>query len=546
MRNQLRRGFSLVELTISVGVAAMLVVGLSSALVVATRSVDPPTAIAEAQDGADVVRQLVEDAQHAIYILERTDTTFEFALSDMNGDNSPDIVRYEWDGSTGSDLTRSLNGGTAAVIATNVHAFDLDYFERVKTESIPGPLVTSNESVLSSITSGSSSDDNIENSKWWGQHFEPEFPPGISPVSWQITKVEFCLGRTTFYFDSFKIGLHEAAGGVPASTAINSMTGYEYHLSSNPSWKSYNLTANNLDPNKAYCLVLERLSGIYSAEVRYRSGGEGDPQKWLLESDNQGSSWDTTNDKGLYYKVYGKYTYAGGGNLDVDRKYLTGVRATLQLGAGSDAEVIASAPLLNTPESVVDAWQLDFDVDPTTQDVNYDDVDDWAVSPSGTFDTNQLSNGVWNVTQVLGSRPLKDFLAPVTVNARLRATSTGGSGGGVMVRFDQSGSNLHSTISVNVVRESNGTQTVKLFKQTDTTVWEEIAASGNFGLGFVDVRVVIQPAVDYVALYADNQFIGVYPVAQFWDTSQPREVALYEYQAQAEFDYVSIRVSETN
>jgi len=210
-----RSGYTLFELTISVGVAGILIVGMASALVVSTKAVATPATVVEAQDSSDLVREFLEDSQHAIYILEHTNKTFEFALTDMDGDDLSDVVRYEWSGTAGDPLHRTFNGGSQVVVAANVQSFDLDYIYRNKVEVVSLPPTTSSEVLLASFMgAGSTSDENVEYAKMWGQYFKPTFPSG-SGDSWEITKVMVKLKQAVPVFGIFKVQIYPAAGSIP-------------------------------------------------------------------------------------------------------------------------------------------------------------------------------------------------------------------------------------------------------------------------------------------------------------------------------------------
>lgn len=56
----------------------------------------------------------------------------------MTGDGLPDAVRYEWSGTPGDPLPRTLNGGDPAIVAAGVQEFVLTYGVRNTPESLAG------------------------------------------------------------------------------------------------------------------------------------------------------------------------------------------------------------------------------------------------------------------------------------------------------------------------------------------------------------------------------------------------------------------------
>jgi len=112
---------------VSVAVMTTLVVGISSAIVLATRTAEgagQPTALA---DAARVIDQITADLAVALTFNERTDTEVTFTVPDRDADETPETIRYAWSGVGGDPLTRTYNGGEPYAIAQDVHYFNITY-----------------------------------------------------------------------------------------------------------------------------------------------------------------------------------------------------------------------------------------------------------------------------------------------------------------------------------------------------------------------------------------------------------------------------------
>ncbi len=130
-----RRGYTLLELIIASSAGALVVAGLASSLVIASKALVPDApATADANRGALALSQLTGDLRHALRFTERTATAVTFTVPDRNGDSSPETIRYSWAGTAGSPLLYQHNGGTAVTLAANVQDFKLSAITRLITE----------------------------------------------------------------------------------------------------------------------------------------------------------------------------------------------------------------------------------------------------------------------------------------------------------------------------------------------------------------------------------------------------------------------------
>ena len=126
-----RAGFTLIELVASLGAASVLIVGLSSALLIALRATDSSSTPAPATLGGHArLTDMHSELQHAQSIIEQTTTAITVSVPDRDDpDSYPETIRYAWSGTPGDPLTRQYNGGTVANAAEDVHDFDIQYYQ---------------------------------------------------------------------------------------------------------------------------------------------------------------------------------------------------------------------------------------------------------------------------------------------------------------------------------------------------------------------------------------------------------------------------------
>ncbi len=144
--HNIRRGFTLVELTLSMAVLTVLMGGMASALFLAGRAVpDRETPLKATSEGFHAADQLAGELFAAQALTTRSATTVEFTVPDRcpvppiahpdcNGTNNPEIIRYAWNSVAGGPLTRRYNNGAVENVLENVYQFEL----RFDTQSVGG------------------------------------------------------------------------------------------------------------------------------------------------------------------------------------------------------------------------------------------------------------------------------------------------------------------------------------------------------------------------------------------------------------------------
>ncbi len=133
-----RPGYTLVEVLVSMGAAAILMTGLASTLLLATAALDPDFDDRDRAEQGEVLSVLQSDLAQAKYFTERTSTSVAFVVPDRDGDGEDESIRYAWSGTPGDPLTVAYNGGTTATLLGDVQVFDLQF----ATESFAPPTLT--------------------------------------------------------------------------------------------------------------------------------------------------------------------------------------------------------------------------------------------------------------------------------------------------------------------------------------------------------------------------------------------------------------------
>lgn len=150
-----RRGVSLLEMTVSLASATILTIGLAAALATASRGLELRTGTdGQRVEAARLSRQVAQDLQQATRFVERGAAATSFFVPDRDGDGDPELIRYAW-GGAGAPLTYSVNGESPMPLASAVKGVHLSYQAEVMTAP-PAPEESSAAGVpMLYITGGS-------------------------------------------------------------------------------------------------------------------------------------------------------------------------------------------------------------------------------------------------------------------------------------------------------------------------------------------------------------------------------------------------------
>lgn len=114
-----RRGFTLIELVVSLSVVGILVTAIGSTIVVATRSL--PTSGGYAETQASVGRTLMvlgEDVRLATSASVSNARDLTLTVPDRTGDDNEETIVYSWSATGGAPFVRTFNGESHDVIGS--------------------------------------------------------------------------------------------------------------------------------------------------------------------------------------------------------------------------------------------------------------------------------------------------------------------------------------------------------------------------------------------------------------------------------------------
>jgi hypothetical protein len=532
------------ELVAASVASAFLLAGMGSVMYIARQVAYTPHDATRRSQAANVVSQICDELRYATVVIQQTSRILEFVVADRNADGTAEKIRYEWSGTLGDPLRKTVNGGTAVDVLPSVNSFNITFQQKSSTATLTTTTDSAETMLLGSANPASPPSRDIDTSNHMGQVIVPtafnSIPSDV--ISWNATKIEV-YGRQVGTAAG-TLGVQVRASGDPNACPTGNVMGFinvpESSLTAADGWNTITFTnpIRDLVFNRSYALVFSQASGAgTAARIYYNASGT----YGLNDSTDGGASWSFTSTRQAYCRIYGTYTTPGS-SYNVTRNYVSSIRIALQTGSQSAARIDASAPLPNLPELLTTYWRTDFDRDPTTTNSNGDAVSDWTLAGGAAFDTTKLSGGVWTATGAIETRPLADFITTTTVEVRCRNTTTGGNGAVTCVNADRQGGQ-YAPLLVYVQCQADGTQTLTLNGRTSDAVTKKLFTRTNLPSGFVRVRLTILPANNLVNLQINDEDQGTYTYPTYAPSStNDRYLTLYADTSAAEFDYVDARV----
>ena len=344
------RGFTLVEMVVSLGIASVLMLGIGSAMLIAARAmpdaVSPTDAIVDA--GA-ALEQIITELQYAVDIRNKSATMIEFTVADRDGNDIPETIRYEWSGAAGDPLTRRYNGGAVVPVLANVRelAFSWDLL------TISALVPQGNESAETilrghdgTVSLGNYS---IRSSEWYGQYFRPSLPADAE--SWRVTRVRLCARTDGGHAGECRVQLQQAtAGKLPSGTVIEEKTLLESSLLSGYQEQEFAFTrASGLSPIQGLCLVVKWINDSVACQLWGVSADGSTSDSFMVKSLDKGMSWTAPAGMSLLYTIYGTVTTTGQPQVQ-NTYYLNRVSIRLRAGADAQTTLQGAVRLLNKPE----------------------------------------------------------------------------------------------------------------------------------------------------------------------------------------------------
>lgn len=221
------RAFSLLELVVALGSMSIVMVAIGSIVVLALRAVPADDRPSEAfQSSSEAFDTLTRELAFCTALTRIDSNLVRFTGPDVTSDGVSDQVTYEWSGTTGDPLLRTVNAGTAHVVATGITSFALAYDVIEDSETRGGmPEVSSPARILDS-TPATTTPTSVSVSTLRAAEVRPALP--ADAIAWGVTAVTLKLtpasGMRASDTLTISVSLMDPATGKPSGFPITTHT----------------------------------------------------------------------------------------------------------------------------------------------------------------------------------------------------------------------------------------------------------------------------------------------------------------------------------
>ncbi|MFZ2873598.1 MAG: type II secretion system protein [Phycisphaerales bacterium] len=216
-----RRAFTLVEMLVSLATVAVIAGAIMSTMVVAARAL--PAAgdrTDRATSARQAIAQLTSEVSLASEVSHLSDTSIEFTHPDVDGDKSPDVIRYEWGGKAGDGLVRTINA-VPETLLEGLADFHLTATTRAARVEGAGTPELGAEQLLAQYDDDHTNELSLGLLDSQAQYVRPVLPAGATHFA--ITRVEIRVRRGGNIATVLNAAIHADSGG-PALVALQSST----------------------------------------------------------------------------------------------------------------------------------------------------------------------------------------------------------------------------------------------------------------------------------------------------------------------------------
>lgn len=363
---RIARGFSLIEMVAAAVIFSILMLALQSTVMLSAKAMpDNGGSAARLTVESGVLNRIAHDLHYASSVTLGDNRTLRMVVADQDGDGIDETITYQWDGTTGSDLTRTRNGGAASLVASAVRDFSCAMRKKaVSTSTTTYGSADSAEQALAGFNDyGISGTANptytLTNDKYAAEYFRFNaaavpanatsinitrigvWMQGINALGGTVMEIRRAVGNGAFNPSMIRVGSPSSISGALLTASL----GWNYFPFSD-------VVISNPQEELAFVLYTSN-SSLSSLLYRNNSNGPADSPKMFWSNDG-GISWSPSasnvNEQDLIFTVYGTVTAPTVATTATTRYYLTGLDLRLCLGTRDGDAQILSVSTPNQPE----------------------------------------------------------------------------------------------------------------------------------------------------------------------------------------------------
>ncbi|MFN9133469.1 MAG: PilW family protein [Phycisphaerales bacterium] len=307
-----RRGFSLIELTVTLGVTSVIVGALGSVFVLSASALPGSRSALLADDRTRMawsLSRLSDDISQAIGVQKATTQMLVLTLPDRTGDDVSETVTWAWGGTSGDSMTRKQNTDPAEIVLANVDALNMSYALESRTPLSSGPAGNGAEVLLASggstATTGTLT---VASLTSIAQTVPLSFPSDAH--RWVPTRIRIRGRKSSPNDGSTDVQLRSTVSGAVSigTTVLFSTTVNESSLSSSGSWLEVAVTGVPLlsvNDARRISLMLAHRSGIESMRAFVESASQRAGTDFYTGSASL-NNWIATADRSMVFELFGR------------------------------------------------------------------------------------------------------------------------------------------------------------------------------------------------------------------------------------------------
>lgn len=338
----MRRGFTLLELTLSMAVLGTIMAAVTSLMVFAGRALpagDQPGAVSLAT--RDAAQRVAADIAEATTITVSTGGDIEFTVPDRDANGLPETIRYSWSGTPGQALTWRHNAATPVALASNVHDFAVWFVQETRQTPTAGIAEWGSEQLLGSSVQPASASVTVSGLSYAAQLFTPALPSDA--VGCKVTRVDVYARSGNLTAGGTLRVLDVQADGAPGTTVLGSVAETFLLLTGlADAWCPFTLgSAVSVTPGASVYLSLHA-PVIKQGLAWSRCEGVAHATQQMATS-TDGMTWTVDADDGMAYRVYGMIRRPT--TMMLLENVVTSANVRLRIGSGGETvELVVRVP----------------------------------------------------------------------------------------------------------------------------------------------------------------------------------------------------------
>lgn len=347
--------FTLVEMVVSLAITSVLMVGMASVVMLSGQTIPSPDSPTSGTLAVSLgLRGVAADLQEATGFTVATSRVMEFTVPDRDNppDGSEETIRYEWSGTPGDPLTRTINGGSAFEVIDSLHSFIFGLETAEEPLDVPPPLVEGPEQLLQQHYSSSGAEWGTE-VLTGGARLGAYLRPALSSeaVEFRVTRVRFYGSPYGYPTGELGVSVREPeVSGIPSDAVVEEVRVLESTILSNSWHTTYFLDAGGLLPADGCFVVFDDIGPYSAAEIVVETDASSRSDRTVYLDSGDGS-WKQESTMRVALLVYGRVSTPDLSFEPPNVTRINAVEVTASVTPASSSRVRTAVQTLNRPEA---------------------------------------------------------------------------------------------------------------------------------------------------------------------------------------------------